>query len=661
MKYLVVGDIHQCIDSLLELMHKAGFDIDMTGDVPKINGPSDMRLVSLGDYVDKSDAISLKRTVEFLWENREYLHIVKGNHEVFTYKSLKGEIKGTKPEVLHFFNSIENFKADEELTNKFFDLYEMSRVFFIHPYFVCHHAPAPFNKVGKLDKGALMSQYKLRYAKSIDYDTPEQHLEAVEEELSFIKHQSINNSIPVFTGHIPTSRERIGNQYLMDGGAVEGGLLRGALVYADGYIKLLKVNGLKVENPITPPALFVPKPGADLNWNDLDKRDKNRINRMLDLKAVNWLAGTMCPADKDGDNLESLEAAFNYYQKAGSEYVVMQPKFMGSNCTIYVTKDLDKCYAVSRNGFLLDYVDLSDIFLDLHNKVRKELPDADLVVVTGELMPWSVLSRGLSDHHFLPIERGMRKELELRVDNDFYTRYQTLLDEAIEAKQDLSHMTKKDLKAKHGEAKAMWMQNALTSSKYLLNPIEEIKSIDSYKEELDAYDLVDTTPFFKPFQVLKIVSAGIEQVLPFDNSYGFRIFNTDAIKTYYPTDIKEALETFNEWSSNPEQFGTNRLEGVVIKPYFIDFEGAPYIKVRCKDYLRLVYGPTYTSEAKYPKLLANKRIGRKLKLSIEQWELGKKMLAIPYASLNTENLIMKQMMMAFLKMESQVIVLDPRL
>lgn len=65
-------------------------------------------------------------------------------------------------------------------------------------------------------------------------------------------------------------------------------------------------------------------------------------------------------------------------------------------------------------------------------------------------------------------------------------------------------------------------------------------------------------------------------------------------------------------------------EGVVVKP-LVYMEGvAPYMKVRNENYLHLVYGYDYLK--KYQEKVSNKKINKKLDLSIKEYELGIKML-----------------------------------
>ena len=77
------------------------------------------------------------------------------------------------------------------------------------------------------------------------------------------------------------------------------------------------------------------------------------------------------------------------------------------------------------------------------------------------------------------------------------------------------------------------------------------------------------------------------------------------------------------------------LEGVVVKPYY-NIEGqAPYIKVRNVDYLRLVYGHDYTSILH--KFIDKKSIKGKLKVSINEWQLGNTLLEIHSSKFDESN------------------------
>jgi len=101
------------------LLQDKGFDIqdDRLIPTPKTENTT---VVLVGDFVDKG-----KRTremISFLYRNRDRIRIVKGNHENFDYKYLKGKLGGVDlPEGLleSQFTSLEVLQQDEELRNLF--------------------------------------------------------------------------------------------------------------------------------------------------------------------------------------------------------------------------------------------------------------------------------------------------------------------------------------------------------------------------------------------------------------------------------------------------------------------------------------------------------------------------------------------------------------
>jgi hypothetical protein len=71
---------------------------------------------------------------------------------------------------------------------------------------------------------------------------------------------------------------------------------------------------------------------------------------------------------------------------------------------------------------------------------------------------------------------------------------------------------------------------------------------------------------------------------------------------------------------------TYGLEGVVIKPMVRSETLPPAIKVRNKEYLRLIYGHDYDMESRLPGLCREKRIGGKLRISQREYSLQDRML-----------------------------------
>ena len=194
--------------------------------------------------------------------------------------------------------------------------------------------------------------------------------------------------------------------------------------------------------------------------------------------------------------------------------------------------------------------------------IKEEL-DVESVVLDGELMPWSVLGEGL---------------------------------------------------VKEYEAK-MWIYSNLKELGFEIEGIEESQRVlSNYSSREEAY--------YKPFSILEMKRKG-EIVYPeweMDSNYIKLLLNTPK-ENYMSVRVEERrrIEEFYQGVIN------QGLEGIVIRPLRAkDKVLIPYMKVRGRDYLRLVYGLDYTKEEG---MLARRRnITGKVKLAIKEWLLGKEML-----------------------------------
>jgi len=87
-EYIIVGDIHGCLDEFISLLKLNGFEIDA---YQRVSHPDGKKVVLVGDIIDKGYAI--KEVIEFVYVNREFFYMVIGNHENFVVKALRGIIK----------------------------------------------------------------------------------------------------------------------------------------------------------------------------------------------------------------------------------------------------------------------------------------------------------------------------------------------------------------------------------------------------------------------------------------------------------------------------------------------------------------------------------------------------------------------------------------
>jgi len=90
------------------------------------------------------------------------------------------------------------------------------------------------------------------------------------------------------------------------------------------------------------------------------KKIKNRIDWFC-VNKINAFSPTISPAPKSlqRNEIESIYEGVRYFFEQGVTEIVVQRKYMGSYCDIYLQKNLEETYFVSRNGYLISHIDLN--------------------------------------------------------------------------------------------------------------------------------------------------------------------------------------------------------------------------------------------------------------------------------------------------------------
>lgn len=146
-EYIIIGDVHGCVDELKSLLKKQGFEIDDKGFIQTNQQTEHKSIVLLGDFVDKGNEAKLTETIEFIHKNyqhlnqeRQRLYLIEGNHEnmvyryitddptlVITPKSIRNKEK--------YYNTVALLEKNDTLKKLFLELYA-----FCHPYFYYHYS-----------------------------------------------------------------------------------------------------------------------------------------------------------------------------------------------------------------------------------------------------------------------------------------------------------------------------------------------------------------------------------------------------------------------------------------------------------------------------------------------------------------------------------------
>lgn len=362
----------------------------------------------------------------------------------------------------------------------------------------------------------------------------------------------------------------------------------------------------------------------------LASKEQKHIQHMVNV-GIRYLGATIPPASSDRDKmlLETLENGLNHYHKKGVYDLVLQPKYMGSRCQLYLFKDSTKNMAVSRKGFIIRESRVPGIEQLLSDKSKEykhimdEL-DVDHIIIDGELLPWSILGSGLIEHTYLPTYDLVKLEQQKLLECEFD---KSLSDMVKIVKEDIAYManppeTPEQIKA-YGYRKHKNNQYVLNEPKF--NCKEHLINIEKYKRQLDIYGK-DGDIEFKGFDILYASKNGERVEIPWSIDDRFRKVNNDEILV---VNKDTELRVVKEWY---KRLVSRDLEGCVIKPITPQTNVSPAIKVRNNEYLRLIYGYNYTDRENYEEFVRSKQTGGKVKLAINEAKINDRLLDVELGS-----------------------------
>ncbi len=572
--YTVIGDVHGCVDELKQLIS----NIKDEHNVP----------ILMGDWIDsKLGSVSCNAAIiDYLLDNPQIL-LVKGNHEENLYKNLDDLTREKLDN--KFFNSRQLIYDFPEYKTKFIELYNRSYTSIRGQGFIVTHAPCK-------SKYLLTSLNKMTNL----YYTTEEKCDLINE---IYTDKYYNSCWPLHLyGHLTFDRPvKTRFSIGLDTGVGYGGVLTGYNVATRKFIIVQSTldNSLKQLDNLTK----FKYPVQDLEVK-LDDDDTRKLSSFIRNK-VPYISGTMCPADKTETTLEDIKTVLAYYASTGQTQVLIQPKYMGSRAQVLLTRNSYEVF--TRSGFKLKHTpELDTAIQALEDNVSNELMTwlnslgpYTSTLLDCELMPWSYLGKGLIEDTFESYYYSHKLHIEAMIKHGFYTDL-----ESYKISDD--YVNKVPSANKQVGNLNQWRNTS------------NLDNLNIFGTELDKYASTEA-PYFVPFNILKVES---EDKILYSNSE-FNRFNNFELLSLLQTplhvvdvnDLTEGIKVQNLYS---------HLEGIVVKPYY-NIEGqAPYIKVRNIDYLRLVYGHDYTS--KLDKFIDKKNIKGKLRVSINEWQLGNALL-----------------------------------
>lgn len=390
------------------------------------------------------------------------------------------------------------------------------------------------------------------------------------------------------------------------------------------------------------------------------KRLKSRIDWICEHK-VNAFSPTISPAPKslERNEIESIYEAVHFYMKRGVHDFVFQKKYMGSYCDIYLHKNIEDTYFISRNGHKIGHIDMEaaiEACREMH--ARFDWNELSIVIIQSELLPWDILGKGLIENEFMAYLNAHQNHLNYLLQSDLYKKIQLVKqsEEFTSYQQDLASLDIKDLKKKY-PSHITRQYNSMAD----FNVID----LEKYSEGIAIYDKQihhfgqEKTLHFKPFNILKKIFDNGHEEIPNDN-LSYAIVNDDqfmTLKVNEGDDLNQSLEPVYNWYKH---LASDMEEGIMIKPQRAFIKGLPpAFKVRNNEYLVMIYGVNFINEFDYN--IGKRTIRRKLECSTNDWMLNWELLKTKYKHIDKENYAFKNIVLDRILGEQIENTLDHRL
>ncbi|HEY0804689.1 MAG TPA: polynucleotide kinase-phosphatase, partial [Pseudonocardiaceae bacterium] len=653
----VIGDVHGCHAELVELLGKLGYEVTASG----ARHPEGRRALFLGDLVDRGpDTPGVLRLVMGMVASGDAL-AVAGNHE----QKLVRALGGRKVQVSHgLAESLAQLAAEPEefriSAEKFCD--ELLAHYVLDGgRLVVAHAGLPEQYHGRASgRVRSFALYGDTTGETDEYGLPIRYPWATD----------YRGRATVLYGHTPVpTAEWVNNTMCLDTGCVFGGALT-ALRYPEREIVSVPAHRVWYE-PVRPLAAAEPvgrEPDA-LDLADVAGRrgvgtaHHGRILVRADQAAAalevmsrfavdpRWLLylpPTMAPTatSKRPDVLEHPEEAFAGYRADGVSAVVCQEKHMGSRAVLLVCRDAGVGLSrfgiegdgtvVTRTGRPFFDPDLTGLLLararNAIGALWDEL-DTGWLLLDAELMPWSRKAGTLIKDTYAAVGAAATAALPSAV---------SALGAAADRGVDVA-----DLLARTGSRAENAVAFRAAYRPYCW-PTDGVNGIRIAPFQLLASD--SRTYHDQPHDWHLALADRLVAADP-------DLFTTTRRLAVDTTDPVSVAAGVHWWTELTESGG----EGMVVKPaanLTRTQKGLvqPGVKVRGREYLRIIYGPDYTEPANLDRL-RDRNLNAKRSLALREYALG--LEALTRAAAGEPLWRVHECVFAVLALESEPV--DPRL
>jgi polynucleotide kinase-phosphatase len=626
----VIGDVHGCRAELEELLGKLGYAIerDEVGRAVGARHPKGRRVVFVGDLVDRGpDTPGVLRLAMGMVEAGTALAVC-GNHEQKLVRALRGRkvtlSHGIAESLAQLGEESDEFRARvEAFCDGLISHYRLDG-----DKLVVAHAGLPLAYHGRASgRVRSFALYGDTTGETDEYGFP----------VRFPWADEYRGRTMVLYGHTTVLEpEWVNGTMCLDTGCVFGGKLT-ALRYPEREIVSVKAHQVWYEptRPLAPPDPFGGREPSTLALSDVIGRrvvDTGALGLVtvrgeqaaaalevmsrfaVDPRWLLYLPPTMAPTQThtDGDLLEHPQEAFAGFHARGVREVLCEEKHMGSRAVVLVTRDGSVAparFGVEGDGVVHTRTGRpffgSDLTARLLERVRAACAglwdelDTDWLLLDAELMPWSAKASGLILNQYAAVGAAAGAALPAAVD---------ALSGAANRGVDVA-----DLLSRQRSRAA--------------NAIDYRAAYRRYCWPTDGLDGVRLAPF----QVLAAQGAtfedrphawhlGVASRLRAADGELFAETRNLAVDTGDAGSVAAGVEW---WTALTADGG----EGMVVKPAANRVQGAqPGVKVRGREYLRIIYGPDYTEPENLARL-RDRKLNHKRSLALREYALGLEALA----------------------------------
>jgi len=646
----IIGDVHGCFDELLELLQKLGYAIAIDGDQPTISPetaagravsksvsphPEGRKLVFVGDLVDRGPKVPevLKLVMHAVASGAALC--VPGNHDMKLMRQLRGrEVQithGLAESLAQLANEPKEFS--QRVAEFIDDL--VSHYLLDAGKLVVAHAGMKESMQGR-GSGAVreFALYGETTGETDEFGLPVRYNWAAD----------YRGTAMVVYGHTPIPEPEWLNRTInIDTGCVFGGKLT-ALRYPEKELISVPAKQTYAEprKPFLAPEAQAPTLSAQQQNDDLldlaDVTGKRIVNTRLhgnvtireensvaalevmsrfaaNPKWLIYLPPTMSPSETTTmpGLLEHPAEAFAYFRHAGVPRVVCEEKHMGSRAVAIICRNEEAArqkFGVTSEGIGICYTRTGRRFFD-QAKLEAEFLEhvraaattaqfwdefkTDWLCLDCELMPWSAKAQELLKQQYAAVGASAQT---------------TLIDEVAALEQAAAGgLELGEILTRTTERKQMVGDYIAAYRRYCwpVNSVNDLKLAPFHLLASEGRVHVDK-PNDWHMQTLARLAGDIIVATPF--------------RTIDVTDPQSEAEGVRWWEELTGRGG----EGMVVKP--LDFIAKsrrglvqPAVKCRGREYLRIIYGPEYTS-AENLERLRTRGLSTKRSLALREFALG---------------------------------------